>query len=99
METVTVLTLKTVAVLGFFTNNIENGVDKLCTFGVMAFGPVISSARLSKDEVIRSKDLSIGTSSHTVHGSWLQIHKNSTGNIASTAGFVVVDIDTLELHV
>lgn len=36
---------------------------------------------ITEDEVVRSKELSEGTTSHGVHGSWFEIDKNSTWNI------------------
>jgi hypothetical protein len=34
-----------------------------------------------------------------VHGSRLQIHQDCTGNVAATGGFVVVNVDALELEI
>ncbi len=65
----------------------------------MTFGPVVSSSGLSKHKVIGPKDLAIRPRPHTVHGPGLQIHEHSTGYIPSTTGFIVVDIDTLQLQI
>lgn len=54
---------------------------------------------LSKHEVIRAEDLTEGTSSHRVHGSRLQVNQHSTGDILSTSGLIVVNVDPLELQV
>jgi len=65
----------------------------------MSLGPVVSSSRLSEDEVIRSEDLAERSGSDGVHGSGLQVDKDSTGNVLSSGSLVVVDIDPLQLKV
>ena len=65
----------------------------------MALGPIVTRPGLSKDKVIRPKDLSIWAGPHRVHGAWLQIHQNCARNILSARGLVVVDLDPLELQV
>ena len=47
------------------------------TFGVVSFGPVISSPGLSEHEVVRSEDLAEGARPHAVHGAGLQINQHS----------------------
>ena len=89
--------MKAVAILSFFTNNIEDRVDKLSAFGIVAFGPVITSTGLSKDEVIRPEDLAIRPTPQAIHGSWLEVHEYSSRNVSPTASFVEVHIDALEL--
>jgi hypothetical protein len=54
---------------------------------------------LSEDEVVRSEKLTEGSSSDGVHGSGLEIHKDGSGDVSSSSGFVVVDIDSLKLKV
>ena len=65
----------------------------------MTLGPVVSSSRLSKHEVVRSEDGSVGSRSHRVHGARLQVHQHSSGHVLATAGLVVVDVDPLQLEV
>ena len=50
--------LKTVTALSFLPDNVKNRVYELSSLGVVSFGPVVSSSRLSEDEVVRSEDLS-----------------------------------------
>jgi len=64
----------------------------------MPFGPVVSSTRLPENEVIRPEDLTIGTSPHTVHGTWLEIHEHGTWYVAPTRGLIVIHIDALQLQ-
>ncbi len=61
----------------------------------MTLGPVVPCSALPEHKIIWSKDLSKRSGSDTVHGSWLQIDKHSSGYILATAGFVIVNIDSL----
>jgi hypothetical protein len=61
-------TLKAIASFSFFSDNIENGVNKFSSFGIMSFGPVISGSSLSENEVIGSEELSERSGSDGVHG-------------------------------
>jgi hypothetical protein len=54
---------------------------------------------LSEDEVVRSEKLTEGSSSDGVHGSGLEIHKDGSGDVSSSSGFVVVDVDSFELKI
>ena len=76
-----------VAALGFLADDIKDGVNELSTLGVVTLGPIVTSTGLTKDEVV-------GTSN-----THLQIHQNSSGNIAATSGLVVVHIDAFKLEV
>lgn len=90
-------TLQAIAVLGLLPNYIENRVNQLGAFGVVSFRPVVTSTTLTKDEVIRSEDLTVGTRSETVHRTRLQIHEHRSWNKPSAAGLIVIDVDPLEL--
>mmetsp|Transcript_13815 Transcript_13815/g.19360 ORF Transcript_13815/g.19360 Transcript_13815/m.19360 type:complete len:522 (-) Transcript_13815:92-1657(-) len=91
--------LKAVARLSFLTNYVQDGVDKFSSFSIVPFSPVVTSSGLSENEVIRTEDLTKGSSTDRVHGSRLKIHQNSTRNVAATGSFVVVNVDTLELEI
>ena len=92
-------TLEAIATFGFLSDNIKDGVDELSTFGVMTLGPVVTGTGLSEDEVVWSEELSEWSSSDGVHGSWLKIHEDGSWDVSSTSGFVVVDVDSLELEI
>jgi hypothetical protein len=91
--------LKAVRRLSFLTDNIKHRIDQLSTLGVMSLSPIVTSSGLAEDEVIGSEQLAKRAGAHGVHGTGLEIHKDSTGNIASTSGLIVVHIDSLELKV
>ncbi|KAL4557529.1 hypothetical protein LXL04_035710 [Taraxacum kok-saghyz] len=92
-------TLQSIAILSLLTNDVKNGINQLSAFCIMSLGPVITGAGLAKYEIIRPEDLTVGTRSDAVHGTRLQIHKNGTGNVTAAGGFIVVNIDALELEI
>ena len=61
------LYLQTIAALGLFADDIENGIDQFGTFSVVTFGPVVTSTRLSENEVIRSEQLAERSRSNGIH--------------------------------
>ena len=91
--------LKTVATFRFLPDHIENRVDELSSLGVVSLSPVVSCTGLSEHEVVWSENLSERSRSDGVHGSGFQVHKDSTGDVFSSSGLVVVDIDPLELAI
>lgn len=91
--------LEAIATFSFLSNNIENGVDEFSTFGVMTLGPVVTGTGLSENEVVGSEELTERSSSDGVHGTRLKIHKNSSWDVSSTGGFIVVNVDSLELEI
>jgi hypothetical protein len=92
-------TLKAIATFSFLSNNVEDGVDKFSTFGVMTLSPVVTGSGLTEDEVIWSEELTEWSSSDGVHGSGFEIHKDSSGDITTAGGFVEVNVDSLELEI
>jgi len=92
-------TLKAIATFSLLSDDIEDGVDELSTFGVVTLGPVVTGTSLSENEVVWSEELTEWSSSDGVHGSWLEIHEDGSWDVSSTGGFVVVDVDSLELEI
>jgi hypothetical protein len=92
-------TLEAIATFGFFSNDVENGVNKLSTLSVVTFGPVVTSTSLTENEVVGSEELTERSSTDGVHGSWLKIHEDSTGDISTTSSLVVINVDSLELEI
>ena len=91
--------LEAIAALSFLPGNVEDGVDELSTLSVVTLGPVVSGTGLSEDEVVRSEQLTERSGSDGVHGSGFQIHQDSSGDVSATSGFIVVDVDSLELEI
>ena len=92
-------TLKAITSFSFLSNNIQYWVNQLSTFSVVTFSPIVTSSCLTKDKVIGSEKLTEGTSSYRVHGSWFEIHQDSSWYITSTGGFIVIDVDSFELQI
>ncbi|CAA6655077.1 unnamed protein product [Spirodela intermedia] len=88
-----------IAVLRLLAHNIENGIDKLGTFGVVTLGPVVSGSGLPEHEVVRAEDLAVCPRPDTVHGSRLQIHEHCSGNEPTATGFIIVYVHSLELKI
>merc|ERR1712151_846511 len=91
--------LEAVTAFGFLSDNIEDGVNELGTFGVVTLGPVVTGTGLSEDEVVWSEELTEWSGSDGVHGSWFKIHKDGSWDVTASSGFVVVNVDSLELEV
>jgi hypothetical protein len=92
-------TLEAITRFRFFSDDIQNTVDELSTFGVVTFGPVVTGTGLAEDEVVWSEDLSEWSGSDRVHGTWFQIDENGSWDVFTAGGFVVVDVDSFELKV
>jgi hypothetical protein len=92
-------TLEAIAAFSFLSDNVEDGVDEFSTFSVMTLGPVVTSTSLAENEVIGTEELTEGTGTDGVHGTGLEVHEDSTGNVAAAGGLIVVDVDALELKV
>jgi hypothetical protein len=92
-------TLETVTGFGLLADDVQNGVDQFGTFCVVTLGPVVTSTSLAKDKVVRAEDLTEGTSTDGVQSTGFQIQQDTTRNIATTSGFVEVDVDTFELEI
>jgi hypothetical protein len=73
--------LQAVAAFSLLADDIEDGVDQLSSLGVVTLGPVVTSAGLSEDEVVRSEELAEGAGSDGVHGAGLKIHEDGAGDI------------------
>ena len=91
--------LEAIAALSLLTDDVEDGVNKLSTFGVVTLGPVVTGASLAEDEVVGSEELTEGSSADGVHGAGFEIHKDGSGDITATGGFVVVDVDSFQLKI
>merc|ERR1711966_108213 len=91
--------LEAVARLGLLTDDVEHGVDELGTLGVVALGPVVTSAGLAEDKVVGAEELTEWAGTHRVHGTRLEVHKDGARHVATAGGLIVVHVDTLELEV
>lgn len=89
--------LEAVATLGLTTNDIENLINQFGTLSVVSLGPVVTSTRLAKDEVIGAEELSERSSADSVHGTRLQVDEDGTGDelVTSRLRTVSTILDTI----
>jgi hypothetical protein len=64
-----------------------------------SFRPIVASAALTENKVIRSEKTSKGAGSDGIHSSGLEIDKNGAGNIFVGSNLVIINGDALELEV
>merc|ERR1719272_246415 len=91
--------LEVIAALSFLADNIEDGVDKLGSFGVMSLGPVVTGTGLSEDKVVGAEELTERSSTDGIHGAGLEIREDGAGDVTAAGSLVVIDVDPLELEV
>jgi hypothetical protein len=65
----------------------------------VTLSPVVTSTVLTEDKVIGAEDLTIRTSTDRVHSTGFKIEEDSAGDIATTSGFVVVNVDAFKLEI
>ena len=58
--------LKTIAALGFLSDNIQDRVDKFGSLGVVSLSPVVTSSRLSYNSKLQLITGTITTSNHLI---------------------------------
>jgi hypothetical protein len=85
-------TLEAVAALSFAADNIENLVDQLGTLSVVTLCPVITSTRLTENEVVRAEELSERSGTDSVHGTRLQVDEDGTGDELTAGSLLLVSI-------
>ncbi|KAF3779231.1 hypothetical protein EJ110_NYTH41786 [Nymphaea thermarum] len=91
------LTLKAITILRFLPDNIEHCIYELGPLRVVPLRPVVPGAGLTKNKVIRPEKLTVRPGSNAIHRPRLEIHEDRPRNVAAPAGFIVVDVDALEL--
>lgn len=68
-------------------NSVQDKVDNLLSNGVMSTSVVVGGILFSSDQLFRVEQLAVSSSSDFIHDSGFQVHKNSSGNVFSSAGF------------
>jgi len=91
--------LETIARLCFLADNVKDGIDELSTFSIVTLRPIVTSTSLAEHEVIRSEKLAERTRTDGIHGTGLKVHKDSTGDVTTTSGFVEINVDAFELEI
>jgi hypothetical protein len=65
----------------------------------MSLSPIVTSSGLTEDEVVWSEKLTEWTSSDGIHGTWFKIHQDSSWDVTSSGGFVVINVDSFQLEI
>ena len=65
----------------------------------MPLGPVVPCSALAEDEVVRSENLTEGTSTDRIHRSWFEIDEHGSGDVLAAGSLIEVDVDSLQLEV
>ena len=91
--------LESIAGFGFLADDIEDGLAEFLTFGVVALSPVVAGTALAEDEVVWAEELTVLTSADGVHGTWFKVDEDGTWDVLAAGGFVVVNVDALELKI
>jgi YD repeat-containing protein len=78
-------TLETGAVVSELADSVEDEVDELLTDGVVTTSVVVSSIFLTRDELLRVEELTVGTSADLINNGWLKINEDSTWNVLSSS--------------
>ena len=63
-----------------------------------SFGPVVTSATLTKYEVVRPEEGTKGSRAERVHGTRLEIDQDGAGDVLIRRDFVIVDINSFKLE-
>jgi len=63
-----------------------------------SFGPVVTSAALAKDKVVRPEEGTKGSRAEGVHGTRLEVDQDGAGDILIRANFVIIDINSFKLE-
>jgi hypothetical protein len=82
-------TLEAVATFGLATNDIKNLIYQLSALSVMPLCPVVASASLAKDKVVRTEELAERTGANSVYSARFKINEDSTRDIFVTGSLTI----------
>jgi len=79
-------TLEASALVGKLSDSVEAEIDDLLTNGVVTSGEVVGGILLTRDELLRMEELSVGTGSYLVDDCWLEIEENTPWDVLASTG-------------
>mmetsp|Transcript_3944 Transcript_3944/g.8793 ORF Transcript_3944/g.8793 Transcript_3944/m.8793 type:complete len:174 (+) Transcript_3944:1031-1552(+) len=79
--------LETGAVVGQFTDPVEDKVHDFLPDGVVTAGVVVGGIFLSADDLLGVVQLAVGSGAHLVTHSWFEININSTRDVFTSTSF------------
>jgi len=77
-------TLQTGTVVGQLTDAIQAQVDDLLTDGVVTTGKVVCSVLLTRDQLFRVEQLTVGSGTDLIDDGRLQIYEDATGDVLTS---------------
>jgi len=77
--------LKSGTLISQLTDTVQDKVDNLLSDGVVTSGVVVGGVLLAVDQLLGVIKLTVGSNSGLVNDSWLEIDKDSSWNVLSTA--------------
>ena len=63
--------METSALISKLSDSVETEINNFLTNGVVTTSEVVGSIFLTRDELLRMKELSVGTSTNFIDNSWL----------------------------
>lgn len=91
-------TLQAVAAFCFTTNHVQNLIHQLGTLSVVTLGPDVAGARLTKDEVVRTEQLTERPSTDSIHCAGFEIDENSAWDIFVARSLIVLRLAAVRKH-
>ena len=80
-------TLKTGALIGEFSDPVEDQIDEFFSDGVVATSVVVGGIFFTGDQLLWVEQLPVGSGPHLVDDSWLQINKDSPWHVFAGTSF------------
>ena len=79
--------LESSALISQLSNCVETEIDDLLSHSVVSTSVVVGGIFLSGYQLLRVEQLSVGSSSHFIYDSWLQVQEHSSRNVFSGSSF------------
>ena len=77
--------LETSALIGQLPDPVKAEIDDLLSDGVVSSGVVVGSILLSRDQLLRVEELSVGSSSDLIDDGGLEIQEDSPGDVLASS--------------
>jgi len=80
-------TLETSALVGKLADAVEHEVNNFLSDGVVTTGVVVGGIFLSRDELFRVEELTVGSSADFIDNSWLEVDEHASWDVLSGTSF------------
>ena len=86
-------TLKTSALIGQFADSVQYQIDNFLANCVVATSIVVGGVLLASDQLFRVEKLTVGACADLVNDSWLQINKDGSWHVFTSAGLAEKSVE------